>query len=147
MRLSEMVGRRLREGGYFARTIQLKLRYKDFTTLTRAHSLDQPTQLDTESYQQVRRLFLENWKRGTPVRLLGVQTSNFEMVPLQMDLVEPSRQQRWQKALAAADHLRDKFGESTIGLATGMKGGFRERVHENPAALPGKSGKKPEGGE
>ena len=36
MRFSEMVGRRLREGGYFARTIQLKLRYKDFTTITRA---------------------------------------------------------------------------------------------------------------
>jgi DNA polymerase-4 len=147
MRLSEMVGRRLREGGYFARTIQLKLRYKDFTTLTRAHSLDQPTQLDTEIYEQVRRLFLDNWKRGTPVRLLGVQTSNFEVGPSQLDLLEPSRQQRWQKALAAADHLRDKFGESTIGLATGMKGGFRERTHENPAGLPGKSGKKkPEGG-
>ena len=148
MRLSEMVGRRLREGGYFARTIQLKLRYKDFTTLTRAHSLDQPTQLDTEIYEHVRRLFLHNWKRGTPVRLLGVQTSNFEIGPSQLDLLEPSRQQRWQKALAAADHLRDKFGESTIGLATGMKGGFRERVHENPSAVPGKSGKKkPEGGE
>ena len=49
---------------------------------------------------------------------------------------------RWQKALAAADHVRDKFGESAIGLARGMKGGFRERVHENPAALPGKDAKK-----
>ncbi len=39
MRLSEMVGRRLRENGLHARTIQLKLRYKDFTTITRAHSL------------------------------------------------------------------------------------------------------------
>ncbi len=37
MRLSEMVGRRLREGGLHARTLQLKLRYKDFTTITRAH--------------------------------------------------------------------------------------------------------------
>jgi len=147
MRLSEMVGRRLREGGYFARTIQLKLRYKDFTTLTRAHSLDQPTQLDTEIYEHVRRLFVDNWKQGAPVRLLGVQTSNFETGSAQMDLLGPSRQQRWQNALAAADHLRDKFGESTIGFATGMKGGFRERVHENPAALPGKSGKKkPEAG-
>ena len=82
------------------------------------------------------------------MRLLGVQTSNFETGPAQMDLLEPSRQQRWQKALAAADQLRDKFGESTIGLATGMRGGFRERVHENPAALPGKSGKKKsDGGE
>ena len=39
MRLSEMVGRRLREGGLHARTLQLKLRYKDFTTITRAHTL------------------------------------------------------------------------------------------------------------
>ncbi len=38
MRLSEMVGRRLREGGLHARTIQLKLRYKDFTTITRART-------------------------------------------------------------------------------------------------------------
>jgi DNA polymerase IV len=71
MRLSEMVGRRLREGGYFARTVQLKLRFKDFTTLTRAHSLEQPTQLDTEIYENIRRLFLRNWKAGQMVRLLG----------------------------------------------------------------------------
>src|SRR5260370_33574979 len=56
MRLSEMVGRRLREANFYARTIQLKLRYKDFTTLTRAHSLPSPTQLDTEIFEQVRTL-------------------------------------------------------------------------------------------
>ena len=140
MRLSEMVGRRLREGGYFARTIQLKLRYKDFTTITRAQSLEQPTQIDHEIFEQVRRLFLRNWKKGAAVRLLGVQTTNFEAGPAQLDLL--ARDERRQRVLAAADHLRDKFGESSIGLATGMKGGFRERVHENPAALPGKSGAK-----
>jgi DNA polymerase IV len=148
MRLSEMVGRRLREGGYHARTIQLKLRYTDFTTITRAHSLEQPTQLDIEIYETAQRLFLQNWKPGSAVRLLGVQASNFESGPSQIDLLEPSRNQRWQKALAAADHVRDRFGESSIGLATGMKGGFRERTHENPAGLPGKrdSRKKSEGG-
>src|ERR1035441_7717324 len=119
MRLSEMVARRLRECGYFARTIQLKLRYKDFTTITRAQSLEQPTQMDHEIFEQVRRLFLRNWKKGAAVRLLGVQTSNFESGPGQMNLL--ARDERWQKVLAAADHLRDKFGESTIGLATGMK--------------------------
>ena len=142
MRLSEMVGRRLREGGYFARTIQLKLRYKDFTTITRAQSLEQPTQLDREIFEQARRLFLRNWKQGAPVRLLGVQTSNFEDDPAQLELLEPSRDERWKKVLAAADHLRDKFGESAIGLATGMKGSFRERTHENPAGLPGRSPKR-----
>ena len=133
-----MVGRRLREGGYFARTIQLKLRYQDFTTLTRAQSLEQSTQMDHEIFEQVRRLFLRNWKKGAAVRLLGVQTSNFEAGPAQLDLLEQARDDRWQKVLAAADHLRDKFGESTIGLATGMKGSFRERTHENPVGLPGK---------
>src|SRR6202051_2044267 len=138
MRLSEMVARRLREGGFFARTIQLKLRYKDFTTITRAHSLDQPTQMDNQVFEQVRHLFFDSWKTGAAVRLLGVQASNFESGSAQLDLLEPVQQQRWQNALAAMDHLRDKFGESAVGLARGMKGGFRERTHENPVGLPGK---------
>jgi len=142
MRLSEMVGRRLREGGYFARTLQLKLRYKDFSTITRAQSLEQPTQMDNQIFDHARRLFFANWKPGAAVRLLGVQASNFESGSTQLDLLEPAQNERWQKALAAADHLRDKFGEASIGLARGMKGGFRERVHENPAALPGKGSKK-----
>jgi DNA polymerase IV len=147
MRLSEMVGRRLREGGYFARTLQLKLRYKDFTTITRAYSLDSPTQMDHQIFDEARRLFFANWKAGSAVRLLGVQASNFEGGSGQLDLLEPSRDERWQKALAAADHLRDKFGESAIGLARGMKGGFRERTHENPVGLPGKGGAEKSGAE
>jgi DNA polymerase-4 len=141
MRLSEMVGRRLRESQFHARTIQLKLRYKDFTTLTRAHTLPAPTQLDTEIFEQIRALFRNNWKKGVPIRLLGVQASSFTAQPDQIDLLEGNRQQRWKDAMAAADRLRDKFGESSVGLAAGMRGNFRERVHENPASLPGK--KKP----
>ena len=138
MRLSEMVGRRLREADFYARTVQLKLRYKDFTTITRAHSLASATQLDTEIFEQIRALFRSNWKRGNEVRLLGVQVSSFSTQAAQMDLLDGNRQQRWKNALAAADKLRDKFGESSVGLASGMRGSFRERTHENPAGLPGK---------
>jgi len=138
MRLSEMVGRRLREHRLYARTIQLKLRYKDFTTITRAHSLTDPTQLDTEIFGQARNLFHKNWRRGFQVRLLGVQASHFDVRSRQADMIEDARRQRWQQALSAADHLRDKFGESSVTLATGLKGGFRERTHENPVGLPGK---------
>jgi DNA polymerase IV len=141
MRLCEMVGRRLREANYHARTVQLKLRYKDFTTITRAHTLTAPTQLDTEIFEQIRILFRRNWKKGAQVRLLGVQASSFTTQPGQLDLLEGTRQQRWKNALAAADRLRDKFGESSVSLAAGMRGTFRERTHENPAGLPGK-GKK-----
>src|SRR5881275_1864118 len=77
LRLSEMVARRLREQQLFARTIQLKLRYTDFTTITRAHTPENPTQLDTEIYAEIRKLFRDNWKKGATVRLLGVGTSNF----------------------------------------------------------------------
>ena len=140
-RLSEMVGRRLREHGLHARTVQLKLRYQDFATITRARTLDQTTQLDTELHREARTLFDKNWT-GKAVRLLGVQVSSLEPQGGQMSLLEPEKDERWRKALSAADQLRDRFGESAVSLAAGLKGAFRERVHENPAGLPGKQPKK-----
>jgi len=145
MRLSEMVGRRLREANFYARTVQLKLRHKDFTTITRAHTLPNPTQLDTEIFEHIRALFRKNWRKGTEVRLLGVHASSFTTeAAAQIDLLDGNRNQRWKDALAAADKLRDKFGESSVGLAAGLRGSFRERTHENPAGLPGKNKSKEE---
>ncbi len=138
-RLSEMVGRRLRENRLYAGAIQLKLRYQDFSTITRAHTLNAATQLDTEIIEQVRTLFRRNWQAGRKVRLLGVQASSLEAAEGQVDLLDGDRHQRWKQALSAADRLRDKFGESAVSLAGGMRGNFRERTHENPSALPGKS--------
>jgi len=138
MRLSELVGRRLRENRLYARTIQLKLRYKDFTTITRAHTLPVPTQLDTEIFAQVRLLFRKNWNPGCKVRLLGVHASSFETRSEQRDLLDDEHRQKWQDALWAVDRLREKFGESSVALASGLRGSFRERTHENPAGLPGK---------
>jgi DNA polymerase-4 len=129
-RLSEMVGRRLRENGLHARTLQLKLRYSDFSTITRAHSVERPTQLDTEIFDQARALFLKNWKRDARVRLLGVHASSFEEAHDQLDLLDEGKHERWQQATAAADRLRDKYGDSAVSLAAGLKGGFRERTHE-----------------
>jgi DNA polymerase IV len=118
MRLSEMVGRRLREA-----------------KLSRAHNSTQAalprlqhdhagaylsggTQLDGEIFEQVRALFRKNWKQGREVRLLGVQASTFEAQAEQISLLEGGRQKRWKDALAAADRLRDKFGESSVSLAS-----------------------------
>jgi len=141
-RLSEMVCRRLREQEVHARTVQLKLRYSDFSTITRAHSLEQPTQLDTVVGETVRTLFRENWERGRTIRLLGVQTSGFDDVPMQLDLLGQVQEDKMSKALSVVDRMRDKFGENAVSLATGMKSRFREKTHENPASLPGKGKKK-----
>jgi DNA polymerase-4 len=139
--LSELVGRRLRDHGLATRTIQLKLRYSDFHTITRAHSLPQPTQLNTEIFFTVRKLFHENFQAGKAVRLLGVHTSNFEDAPEQLSLPLDDRREKWRQALFASDRLRDKFGESAVFLAKAMSGTFRERVHESPADLTPKNKK------
>ena len=137
-RLSVMVGRRLREHGLYTRTVQLKLRYKDFTTLTRALTLDHATDLDTELLDTARLLFRKNWKPGAEVRLLGVHAGSLVANEGQMSLLESEKSGRWHKALEAADRLRDKFGESAVSLGGAVRGLYRERVHENPASLPGK---------
>src|ERR1019366_4409051 len=67
--LSQQVGRRLREHGLYARTVQLKLRTSDFATITRAHSPTRSTQLDNEIFAEVRELFRHNWKEGAKIRL------------------------------------------------------------------------------
>ena len=141
LRLSEMVGRRLREQGFAARTMQLKLRYSDFSTITRAHSVPVPTAVDTEIFSAIRKLFHENYQSGRTIRLLGVHASNFQDLPEQMDLLDDGLHQKWSRALTALDRMRDKYGESAIFLAKGMKGTFRERVHENPAEKPVKPAK------
>ena len=73
-------------------------------------------------------------------------TETIDEQALQGDLLEDQGRGKWQQALLAADKLRDRFGEKSVTLGTGMKGGFRERTHENPAALPGKTKPPEEGG-
>jgi DNA polymerase-4 len=136
--LCEMVGRRLREQGLEARTLQLKLRYSDFSTITRAHTPPRATQLDTEIFEEIRAIFRRNWKSGATIRLLGVHASGWMDGAEQMDLLDEERHQKWKQTMAAADRMRDKFGEKAVGLAAGMRGTFREKTHENPAGLPGK---------
>lgn len=136
-KLSQMVGRRLREQKMHARTVQIKLRYTGFETYTRAHTLDQPTQIDIELIEHSRLLFRRNWN-GAPVRLLGVQASALAHAEGQLNLLEAEKTRKWRNALGAMDKLRDRFGEKSVSVASGLKGMYEERVHDNPVGLPGK---------
>lgn len=139
-KLSQMVGRRLREHEMHARTVQIKFRYSDFSTFTRAHTLEQPTDIDIELIEHSRLLFQKNWN-GSPIRLLGVQVSSLDHTEGQMNLLEGEKKRKWRSALTAVDKLRDRFGEKSVSVASGLKGMYEERVHENPAGLPGKEPK------
>jgi len=137
VRLSEMVSRRLRDHHLHARTVQIKLRYTDFSTFTRARTLDHATQIDTELSAAVRDLFHKNWT-GKPIRLLGVYAQSLEGGEGQTSLLNEDKTERWRNALAAVDKMREKYGDTTVSLAAGLSAAFRARVHENPENLPGK---------
>ncbi len=140
LKLSEMVAKRLREHRLYARTIQLKLRYEDFSTITRASSLDHATQLDREVAGAVVRLFRQAWDKKTPVRLLGVHAGGLQNVEGQMNLLEEAATARLRNAFRSVDHIRNRFGSASISLAKTLHAGIRERVHENPFDLAGKGG-------
>jgi DNA polymerase IV len=142
VRLSEMVARRLRDHRVWARTLQIKLRYTDFSTFTRSRTLDHASQIDAELAAAARDLFHKAWNRK-PIRLLGVYAQSLETSEGQTSLIDEPRAEDWRRTLAAVDKIREKYGEDgIISLASGMKAGFRARVHENPENLPGKEPKK-----
>jgi DNA polymerase-4 len=138
VKLSEKVARRLRDHGVWSRTVQVKLRYSDFSTFTRSKTLDHATQIDTELAEAARALFHKAWNKGA-IRLLGVYAQQFEANEGQTSLIAEPRTEGWRKALAAVDKIRGKYGDDGIvSLAAGMSAQFRAKVHENPENLPGK---------
>ncbi len=137
-RQAEKVGRRLREHRLFARTVELKLRYSDFTTLSRSRTLQEATDVDADLIAVSRELFRTAWKKGAAVRLIGMGVSGLDEAQGQISLLEGEKKERARQALAAVDRIRDRFGEKSVQLAAGMTADDRERVHENPAGLPGK---------
>lgn len=139
LKLSEMVAKRLREHRLYARTIQLKLRKKDFSTITRALSLDHATQLDREIASAVIALFRHAWDAKSPIRLLGVHAGSLQQAEGQMSLLEESCTARLREAFRSVDHIRKRFGEASISLAKTLNSGIREKVHDNPFDLPGKA--------
>lgn len=143
VRLAEMVARRLRDHALFARTIQIKLRYSDFSTFTRSRTLDRSTQIDTDLAAAARELFHKAWNRRA-IRLLGVYAQQLEASEGQASLLEEDKTQAWRKTLQAVDKMRGKYGDGIVSLAAGMSATFRARVHENPENLPGKEPKKKE---
>jgi DNA polymerase-4 len=141
-KLVEKVCRRLRQYGLHARRLQLKLRYADFSTYTRARTLEHPTQIEAEALPVMRELLQHNRRPGSFVRLLGVQAAMFAAPDSQLELLESGRRgERWRQAMSAADKVRDKFGEHTVVLGAGMRAEVRERTHENPPEMPGKEKK------
>jgi DNA polymerase IV len=122
LRLSEKVARRLRAGDVAARTVTLKLRYANFSTVTRSRTLELPTDQATELHHEIVALLDALRLERARVRLVGVAATN--LVPAdaarQLRLLDPAHpahpQQvdRWSRAERAADRARRRFGDDAI---------------------------------
>ena len=117
LRIAELasdVGARLRTGGWTARTVTLKLRYSDFTTITRQETLRSSTATDTTVRDAALALLDAAWS-GSAVRLLGVGVSGLADAP-QLDLFDRPAVDRIDHTL---DALRERFGRDAIRRGTG----------------------------
>ena len=140
LRLSERVGTRLRRLGWQARTVSIKLRYSDFSTLTRQITLDEPTDIDAEIYELALELWTRTWTRGRPVRLLGVGTQNLVRVSRQLALfdVEPrdAHREKLRRLGNAVDKIRERYGSRSLQRASVMQArGETDKSGTMPAHL------------
>lgn len=122
--LVEEVGGRLREDGRLARTGHLKLRYEDFSTITRQHPLQPPTHSDHDLIQCAVTL-LEREKDLRPVRLVGFGVSGFQdeavTGPQQLDIFPADPGSLRRASLdRALDQLRTQFGRRAIQRASAL---------------------------
>lgn len=113
--LSDQVGRRMRAAGLVGRTIGLKVRFADFTTITRSRTVDVPTDVGADIYAVAWALFSALRLQRARIRLVGVRMeglSEADTTPTQMLLGAPERGHR--DAEVAMDRLRQRYGPDAV---------------------------------
>jgi DNA polymerase-4 len=120
--LTGKVCQSLRNKGWEAATIDIKLRYTDFQTLTRSKSI-KPTDDDKMIFETAWNLMKKARTRRVGIRLIGVGVTNFSPLNEQEYLFEDYEVKR-KKMLRAVTRIRDKFGYDSllIGSAKLEKG-------------------------
>ncbi|HWN75085.1 MAG TPA: DNA polymerase IV [Candidatus Udaeobacter sp.] len=119
--LSQKACKRLREAGLSTRTLTLTIRYAGFETYTRSKTLTEPAQLDTDIFAVFLNLFRHHRDAKRKVRLLGVALSALSHGAQQLDLLESDRRGKLEKLTKAADHLRDKFGFTSVQFGGSLR--------------------------
>lgn len=123
--LADKVGGRLRKAGFYAATAQIKVRWKDFTTITRQRRLD-PVCCDDQTLRETALELLRKEGLHSPVRLIGFGVSGLRETAdaPQMDLFQTLEKQTSKKREAlsrAIDAIRAKFGKQSLRRGSSLK--------------------------
>ena len=115
LRLSHRTAERLRSAGLVTRTVSLKLRYTDFSTITRSRTMHAPVDSAQLIYGVAVQLLESLGTRAMTVRLVGVRAEQLEdaaQTSLQLSL--DRRDDNWRAAEQALDRVAEKFGSKSV---------------------------------
>ncbi|GAA2659205.1 MULTISPECIES: DNA polymerase IV [Nonomuraea] len=127
LRLSERVAARVRAGGHVGRTVSVKLRRADFSTITRSRTLREPTDVAQEIYATACELFAAAGLERVRLRLVGVRMENLkpaESASHQLSLGE--KETGWREAERAMDKAIRRFGPDAVVPASLVRGRLDE---------------------
>src|SRR5436190_5428574 len=119
LRLAERTAARLRTAGLAGRTVSVKIRFADFTTITRARTLPEPTDVAAVLYATARQLYEALGLDRARLRLVGIRVEGLvesELAPHQLLLGE--RAQGRREVEQAADRAARRFGDGTVRPAS-----------------------------
>jgi DNA polymerase-4 len=135
LRLSERTAARLRATGHVGRTVALKVRFADFTTITRSKTLREPTDVARVVYDTARGLFDALGLQRARIRLVGVRVEGLqtgESTPRQLSM--GGGEEEWRAAEQAADRAAARFGAGAVRPATLVSPGSKEPGRRPPGA-------------
>lgn len=127
LRLSERVAARMRKSGHVGRTVSVKLRRADFSTITRSRTLPEPTDVAREIYATACELYRSAGLERVRLRLVGVRMENLrpaDSASRQLTLGE--REAGWREAERAMDRAIQRFGPDAVLPASLVRGKLDE---------------------
>ena len=119
LRLSAKVGTRMRTARVAGRTVTLKVRFADFTTITRSRTLGEATDVTREIYATASELYAALGLQRARIRLVGVRVEGLvARSTVQRQLVLGEREHGWSEADGAVDRATARFGAAAVRPAT-----------------------------
>jgi DNA polymerase-4 len=112
--LTERLGRALRRRALQGRTVQVKLRYADFSAVQRSHALPHHTDRDEEVFRAARSMLRARWLRSRRLRLVGVGLTDLRRARTSQSQLFDSRADRSRRLDRCLDELRERFGFGSV---------------------------------
>ena len=119
LRLTAKVTARMRGAGVAGRTVALKVRFADFTTITRSKTMPEATDVTPEIYGTASELYHALGLQRARLRLVGVRVEGLvSRATVHRQLVLGAREKGWSEAEQAVDRAAAKFGSAAVRPAT-----------------------------